>query len=554
MTAPMDQQPLAVLRGFHDHDWSLAGFLATRVARVPAKEALVFEGRRWSYLELEQDILRARAWLRARGVRPGDRVGVLSANHPSTVILMFALASLGAIMVPANPAYTAAEARYVFQHAGISGLVVSPETLTVARQAAVETGTTPWLVLNEPATDDTAPVFADLLRQQTLDAGFADTGANADATALIIYTSGTTGFPKGVQHGQRGIVITGESFVGRLHLQNEDRVLCVMPLFHINALMYSLCGAIAAGATVVLARRFSASSFWRTVGEERVTEVNLVPAVANILLDRPRTEYVPGHALTKIFVAPATERLIKALEAEFAVEHVIECYGMSEIPGLFANPFEGPRKVASMGRLSPHPDPAIARPLVKVVDENGDPVEGDRVGQLLVKTPTMMQGYYNAPDLTQAAVRDGWFETGDLVWRDADGFYFYAGRLKDMIRRRGENISGLELDRELARHPDLVEVAAIAVPSPLGEDEILIVAVAREGSGLDERALGSWACARLSATKQPRYVVFVPSLPHTPTQRVEKYKLRRDASLMARAVDLQSAPPSDPRGGEHGRQ
>ena len=533
-----DANPLDVLRRYRPHDFGLFDFLASRVEAHPHKEALVFEERRWTYRELQRDILRAASMFNELGVVAGDRVGVLSTNHPSTVVTLFALAALGAIMAPANPAYTEAEAHYVFHHAGIVGLIAAPAIAAVARAATADMSRGPWLLVNEPAENDASPVFDDLLTRSEASDGVAQ-GAAA-SPALIIYTSGTTGFPKGVQHSQRGIVITGESFVGRLRLHDDDRVLCVMPMFHINALMYSTCGAFAAGATLIVARRFSASNFWTLVAQERVTQVNLVPAPVNMLFNRPRSEFRSGHAMKKMFVAPATTEMVRRLSSEFEVDDVIECYGMSEVPGLFANPFEGPRKIASMGTISPHPDPAIERPMAKVVDAFNTPVDRGQTGQLLVRTPTMMQAYFEAPELTAAALCDGWFATGDLVRQDEDGFFFYVGRMNDMLRRRGENISGVELERALGEHPDVLEVAAVAVPSPLGEDDIMIVAVPRSSSGIDPRTFGAWARQRLSAAKRPRYVVLAEELPRTPTQRIQKFKLRNDAALLARAVDFES--------------
>ena len=163
-------------------------------------------------------------------------------------------------------------------------------------------------------------------------------------------------------------------------------------------------------------------------------------------------------------------------------------------------------------------------------------------GELVVRTPIVMKGYYRDPEQTAAAFRDGWFLTGDLVRRDADGYFWFVARKKDIIRRRGENISGAELDRVIGRHPRWREAAAIAVPSELGEDEILAVVVAKPGERSTAAEIAAW-CARPSrAVKVPRYVAFVDALPHTPTHRVAKFKLARDPDLIARAVDLQRKP------------
>jgi crotonobetaine/carnitine-CoA ligase len=194
-----------------------------------------------------------------------------------------------------------------------------------------------------------------------------------------------------------------------------------------------------------------------------------------------------------------------------------------------------------MGKPSLHPDPAIKLTELKVVDDDGNTVPVGVTGELAVKTPTMMQGYFNDPEQTGAAFRDGWFLTGDLAWIDADGYYWFVARKKDIIRKRGENISGAELDRVIGNHPAVLEAAAIPVPADLGEDDILTAIVVREGKSVTAQEIAAWCREHLSPIKVPRYVTFVDALPHTPTHRVEKFKMRKDKTLLERAIDLQAA-------------
>lgn len=531
--------PLDVLRQYPAHDFTLTGFLAARVAAHPDKSALLFEGQTWSYRELEARIAQAAQWLaQAMHVRRGDRVGVLSPNHPSTVVLMFALARLGATMVPANPEYRLDEALYVFQHAQVCGLVCAPATLETGAAIARALGDGVWLRANESG-DHSVPTLEQSMAAATGDVANESIDAGGDRdTALIIYTSGTTGFPKGAMHSHRGYVLTAEAFVGRLQLQPDERVMCVMPLFHINALMYSVGGALACGGCLVLVRRFSASSFWRFAAETGATEVNLVAAAGSILARRPRAEFVPGHRITKMFIAPQTREMVRVMKQEFNVPRLIECYGMTEIPGVIANPFNGPHKLGTMGLISPHPDPAVPVPQARIVDEEGNDVAPGGEGELLIRTPTLMQGYYRDPAQTEAAFRDGWFATGDLVRQDQDGYYVFVARKKDVIRRKGENVSGAELDRIFGEHPAVEEAAAIGVPAELGEEEILLAVQFRPGQSADAADLLAWARGRLAVHKLPRYIATVDAIPHTPTHKPAKHKLKADRTLLARAVDL----------------
>jgi crotonobetaine/carnitine-CoA ligase len=370
------------------------------------------------------------------------------------------------------------------------------------------------------------------------------TPAGADDTVLIIYTSGTTGFPKGAMHSQRNFVTAGESNVSRLWLQPEERVMAVLPMFHVNALFYSTAGTLAAGCTLVLMPRFSASEFWNAAVETGATQVNIIEAIGRILVRRPRSEFRPEHRITKVYGMRAD--IVAPFRGEFRIPHLLGGFGMTEIPGVCCVPFEGPDKPGSMGPVGRHPDPARKWAECKVVDDGGNEVDVDEVGELWVKHPIVMQGYFRDPEQTRAAFHDGWFMTGDLVKRDADGYFTFVSRKKDIIRRRGENIAGAEIDRVIQSHPGVFEVAALPVPSELGEDEILVAIVPKPGATLTPREIAQWCAERLAAMKVPRFVLLVDELPHTPTHKVAKQVLKADSTLRSRAVDLQSPAASRP--------
>ena len=533
---PGTLSPLQVISRFAPHDDTPMSLLETRARLLAHKELIVFQGRSYSYAEVLRETQATADALAARGVAAGDRVGVISANHPSTVFTFFAIAHLGAIMVSVNADYGVAEVRYVFNHAGVCGVIAAPEALATARSAGVDMTPAPWFALNQPGDCDAPLLCPDA---NAASAAARPSAATPDATCILVYTSGTTGFPKGVMHSQKSVVMAGEGFVQRMRLQPDERLLCVLPMFHVNAIFYSLAGSIAAGATLILEPRFSASRFWEVAHATGATEVNTIAAASGILMRRPRSEYLPGHALRKMFGAPFDAETYRVFREEFNLPHVIEGFGMSEIPGAMNNPFDGERRVGSMGKPSLHPDPAIKLTETKIVDADGNTVGDGVIGELAVKTPIIMRGYFNEPEQTRNAFRDGWFMTGDLAWHDQDGYYWFVARKKDIIRKRGENISGAELDRVIGHHPAVLEAAAIPVPSDLGEDDILTAVVLRDGMQVSAQQIADWCRERLTAIKVPRYVTFVEALPHTPTHRVEKFKMRQDKSLLARAVDLE---------------
>ena len=536
---PDTLSPKEVLGLYPPHGGTLSTLLDTRARAVGDHAFVVFRGHSYSYGQVQALVNRAAAMYAARGIGAGDRVGVMSRNHITTVVTFLALARLGATMCPFNPDFREEEAGYVIGHAELSGMLCSPACLPIVRKAVAQSHRPTWILLNE--SDDAHA------GESTWDAAIAaappdapSDAATPQATCVFIYTSGTTGLPKAVMHTQRSVVLSGEGFVGRMHLQPQDRLLCILPTFHINALFYSVCGSLAAGAAVILEEGFSASRFWATVKESGATEVNFVAAIPGILAKRPRTEFVAGHCLAKICVAPLSQETETLFTETFGVRDLLDGYGMSEAPGVCITPLQGQRRRGSVGRLCRHPDPDLRFAELRVVDEAGNDLPAGQVGELMVRTPTLMQGYFRDPEQTRAAFRDGgWFITGDLGYRDADDFIWFVGRKKDIIRKRGENISGAELDRVVGNHPAVQEAAAIAVPAELGEDEVLVAVVLRPGQRVAAREIADWCAARLARIKVPRYVVFVDDLPHTATHRVEKHKLKKDPALLARAIDLQ---------------
>jgi carnitine-CoA ligase len=536
MTATPLLSPLEVLRRFDAHDFSIDQFFQARLRQLGDQPMVEYQGTVMSWHACAEQTDRAVAWLLARGVQAGDRIGLMAYNHPATVVLLNACARVGAILVPCNPEFEAREAQYIFEHAGVRGVICSPEALNKVQEATHQMSPLPWQVVIEQDQPDGE---AALLKQWSACTPDHNTRAGtANSTCMIIYTSGTTGFPKGVMHSQRSYLLTAEAFVHRMYLQPDERLMCVLPLFHINALMYSLGGAMACGGTLILIRRFSASTFWQQAAETRATEVNVIMSAAAILARRPIEEFAPNHSIRKMFLAPLNRDLLDTFQQRFHVPVLIECYGMTEIPGVLSNPFMGPHKLGSMGCISPHPDPAIARPEVRVMGEDGQELPIGEVGELAVKTPTLMQGYFKDPDQTAASFQNGWFLTGDLVRRDADDFLFFFTRKKDIIRRRGENISGAEIDSAIGSHPDILECASIGVASDLGEEEILLAVVPRPGTAITPEAVHAYALLHLSPIKRPRYIVMVDSLPHTGSMKIAKFRLKPADNLRRQATDF----------------
>ena len=539
---PELKKPLEVLRLYDGHDYTLHSAFLSRMRAGPDRPFIIHAGKIYSWRQFAENVDKVARLLAAQGIRKGDRVAVMARNSDKHVLLLMAVARVGGIFVPINPEFGTAEAGYVLEHSGPAAIACDSDTLGPAQAACRSRGLTPWFMTFGDSAGDILSL--DVLTEQITDAVLPG-NVSPDDTCLIVYTSGTTGFPKGVMHSQRTFLTVGEAFVQRVYLQPKDRILIVLPLFHMNALFYSVSGTLAAGCSMVIAPRFSASTFWQLAAETGATEVNIIEAIGTILAYRPRSEFRPEHKLRK--VCGIRQGSAPTFQNEFGIPHLLTGYGMTEIPGILCSPFEGLQKPGSMGVLGRHPDPDRPWAECLVVDDEGHEVGVDVQGELVVKTPTIMQGYYRDPEQTAAAFRDGWFLTEDVVRRDADGYFYFVSREKDIIRRRGENISGAELDRVISEHPQVQETAAIPVPADLGDDEILVAVVPKAGVKLTAEEITRWCSERLAPVKVPRYVLFVGELPHTPTHKVAKNVLRADPTLKARAIDMGTAAPAKSR-------
>jgi crotonobetaine/carnitine-CoA ligase len=536
----MDRQlsPAEVLALYEPHHDTISSLLRSRCAARAQLEALRFEARSWTYADLDLASDLVAALVDERGVRKGDRVALLAHNSDLSIVLLLALAKTGAIFVPVNPALTTAELQYILGHCAPRLIVAAgTEAERVVSIAAGLEGAPP--VLNTDELGAARESAEDVIRMIAAQTRSKPPAVEVVATdpAVVIYTSGTTGLPKGVLHSHRNYVWAGEAFVERMHLQPSDRLLTMLPFFHVNALFYSCGGALACGGTLITAAAFSASRLWDLAAQCGATEFNTIAAVGNILAKRPRSEFNPAHKITKIYGGPISAQMCDVFQNEFHIPDLIEGYAMSEIPGACNNPFDGARKIGSIGKPARHPRLGGTFVRMKVIDDAGREMPRGEMGEIAVKTPIVMLGYLNDPEQTRAAFIDGWFRTGDIAWQDDDGYFYFVTRKKDIIRRRGENISGAEVDRVLSSHPEILEAAAIGVPAELGEEEILAVLVARTAQRPTPESIVQWCTQHLAAMKVPRYLVFVDAMPHSSSHRVAKFRLKEDKSLLERAFD-----------------
>ena len=497
--------------------------LESRVRQHPEKAFLIFEDQVTSYANFDTTVNRVANGFLRLGISAGDRVCVMLSNCPEFLYAWFGLMKIGAILVPINSAFRSTETQYIVQHAEAAAIVVDAATGPVVADIAAHLSCVCQRIslATTPAAGEIA--WSDVLAGPSTSAPMVEVDANHVASR--IYTSGTTGQPKGVMQPHRSYVIAGESFAMRAGLRAEDRVLTVLPLFHANAQFYSTMGTLVSGATLILLRRFRTSQFWEHVQHYDATQFNFIGAMARMLYNQPPTPLEAAHRVRIACGAPVPVEISADFERRFHLT-VLETYGLSECPMGTSN-LANMRKIGSMGKPARHPDPELYT-RVRLVDDVERDVPVGQVGEVLLQSPALMVGYYRDPERTAEAMRGGWFHTGDYARQDEDGFFFFVDRKKDIIRRRGENISSVEIERVLNDHPAVAESAVIPVPAALSEDDIHAYVVLRPGVQTTEEELQAWCEARLARFKMPQSFRFRDALPKTPTQRVEKYKLREE--------------------------
>jgi len=325
----------------------------------------------------------------------------------------------------------------------------------------------------------------------------------------------------------RAYAMAGEGFPFWMELTAADRLMTSLPLFHINAPAYSVMGSLTAGAGLILLPRFSASTFLDSARRHGATEFNAIGAMLEILMrQQPR----PGDADTQLRLcytgpAPARERQLE-IEERFGLRIVVG-YAMSESPyGLIWS--RGTRPYGTLGKPRQHPRLGVVN-AAKVIGAEGEVLPPGETGELLLRNPVVTPGYWGMPEETAEAITDdGWLHTGDLVTRNDDGTYTFVARKKEVLRRRGENLSPAEVEEALVSHPSVLEAAVVGVPSELSEEEVKAFVVPAPGADIDFPSLRSHAATLLASYKVPRYWQAVEDLPRTPTSRVAKHRLPRD--------------------------
>ena len=516
-----------------EHSFDNVGqLLGARVREYPEKDFLFSESsaRVFSYSEFDSAVSHAAALLISSGARKGERVSLLLTNSVEYLIFYFACFKIGSWAGPVNALLKPQEIEFMIVNSESSTVVTQPDlyakiTRTPGLQSVIVIDGEQPLEKAEKAISEITVRYGLPAAEQLADfrTPAVDQEITIDSEAVIIYTSGTTGKPKGVLLTHGNLLANAEQISGWLQLTPADRSLLIMPLFHVNALMTTCLAALWAGASVVLAPRFSASRHWETISTYEVSYFGSVATMLS-LLNQTYPEGVPAGLDTSSLrfalcgSAPVPVEVMKRFESLFACP-VIEGYGLSESTCRSTfNPTDERRRVGSVGLPIGNE--------VKVFDDDDREVGPGEVGEIVLRGPNIMKGYYNNEAATREAFRSGWFHTGDLGYKDADGFFYIVDRKSDMIIRGGENIYPREIDEVLYQHPKVKDAATVGVEDALFGEEVKSFVVLVEGQQATEQELLDFCRERIADFKCPKAIEFLDDIPKGPTGKLLKRELQ----------------------------
>lgn len=503
---------------YHD----LATLIRAKAKKNGDQTALKFEGRTISYRALDRETDRVANGLAAAGVRAGDRVAALLFNTPEFPVLWFGLAKRRATLVPLNTALKGEILRYELADCAPAGLVIDRrlwgpyapirEGLGIRREWSADPAGA-----NEPLPESV----------QEFTSLFSDHGAEVSPPpspsdpASILYTSGTTGPPKGAIVPHEKTLNTPREIGLRSRLTSGSVLFTALPLFHCNAQEMTMLTALLNDLTAAFDERFHATNYWETAARMGATHVSLLVSMVNVLFKQPAKASDRGHAVRTALTAGATKEVWPEFERRFGVT-IVELYGMTECGcTTLMNP-PGAIRVGSVGT-------PLGFVEADVVDDDDRPVPPGTRGELVVRPRapfTMFSGYLGKPEKTVESWRNLWFHTGDYVTKDADGYYYFVDRKKDVIRRRGENLAPYDVESVLNRHPAVFESVVVGVPSPLGEEDVKAFVQLKRDSNATPEALFEFCIEHLPYFMVPKWIEFIDEIPKTANLKSQRFVLR----------------------------
>ncbi len=501
-------------------EYNLAHTLLRRAELNPERDALEFEGQVWTYEQFSDRVRRAASVLKSNGVCRGDRVAFLGLNQPAFLETVFAANTLGAVFVPLNFRLTAEELGFIINDAGVHTLIADEMLQPVVDSAKAQLCCRQFYTAAHEADGwlnfDSEIACADPIQDLV--------SVSKDDLCLIMYTSGTTGLPKGAMLTHGNILWNNINSALAFGGSRDDVLLTVAPLFHIGGLNVLTLQNFSTGSKLVLMRAFDPEAVLDAISEKQVTHMFGAPAMFQFMMQHPKFESTNFDSVVSFVcgAAPPPESLLTT----YSDRGVAFCqgYGLTETSpfGTFLTPEWAIPKLGSAGQAAMHT-------YVRIVDEDNKPVAANERGEICIKGPNVMKGYWNRPEATASAIDDeGWFHSGDVGYLDEDGFLYICDRLKDMVISGGENVYPAEVESVLFKHESIAEVAVIGLSDEKWGEAVTAVAALHEGKTLTLDELRAFAETQLAKYKLPLRLHLVDALPRNPAGKVLKFKLKEE--------------------------
>lgn len=500
----------------------------------PTKAAYTFMGKETSYAEFEGSVAKFAGALKASGVNQGDNVAFLLGNTPHFLISLYATMRIGATAVPINPIYTPDEISYILKNSDAKAVIALDLLLPLVEQAAHAFPQISSYIICEttPETAEKLQGLPDSLKTKVksftalIQSGemIAPIETAQDDTAVILYTSGTTGHPKGAMLTYENIYSNARDVAEYLQFSPEDRVIATLPVFHVFALTVVVNAPLVTGATIILVPKFSPADVFAAAKQQQATVFAGVPTMYNFLYQFPEGD-PQDFSTVRLAISGGASlpvALLHNFEEKFNVR-ISEGYGLSEAsPVTCFNPLDRERKAGSIGT-------SIINVENKIVNELGEEVPVGEVGELIVRGPNVMKGYYKMPEETANAIRDGWLYTGDFAKKDEEGYFYIVDRKKDMIIVGGYNVYPREVEEVLFANPGILEAAVVGVPDPNFGEQVLAFVVLKDKE-LSPEEIQDFCKEKLAKYKVPARIEILDELPKNTTGKILRRTLKEQTT------------------------
>lgn len=492
--------------------------LETRADQAPGKTFLYFGDNEVSYSQLNEISNCIANGLIALGIKKSDKVCMYMANCAEYIYSFFGIMKAGAVATPVNSLLKAEEVAYIVNNSDAKAIITQSKFADIVDNIRTRCPKLQSLII----ADSDESSRGRIALKQLLGANSSQPAVSIDSEDIagIIYTSGTTGHPKGVELTHENYLTDSEQIAAAARMTTDDRFLCILPLFHVNAQVVTTLSPMYAGASMILLEGFSPKTFLPALARYKATAFSGVPTVYAILNTLPDAE---KYDLSKLRfcicgAAPMPVEVFNAFEKKYKA-FILEGFGLSE--GTCAssiNPLDGKRKIGSIGL-------PLKGQEMRIFDDKDGELPPGKVGEIVVRGRNVMKGYYRNPQATADALKNGWLHTGDLGYVDDEGYFYIVGRKKEMIIRGGENIYPKEAEEVLYKHPAILEAAVVGIPDKIWGEEVMAFIILKEGAALTVEEVIAYCRQRLADFKCPRKVEFAKAFPKTATGKIQKNKI-----------------------------